>query len=249
MQIFYEEEHAQNLLNGINYKGHSKQRDFNILAKYYKSLGYSQNKIKDSLIKFGYDVIPSFNEVTSYRMINKAIRISEKNDLSVRHDVFVTDAELESIKSIKNYKHEKILFTMLVVSKFFNSSTSEKISYYCNLKFGEILRLSKVSATGIERKNMGYDINNYGLVKYHVKEGKDAKDFYWIFFVDNNSPVKIVVNDLYNVSSFYPFFCTVCGKEYPKTGRNQTMCDECWGNKKKELDREYIRTHYKKKLS
>jgi hypothetical protein len=63
--------------------------------------------------------------------------------------------------------------------------------------------------------------------------------------IDNfdNSPVKLVVDDIENLSSFYPFFCEDCNSIIEKTGSRKKVCGDC----RKIRERERVKLAMRKR--
>ena len=118
MIIFCEKKHAEWMLeNGFH--NFMSSQDLSILARYLKYIGKNKTQIKSDLIDFCKRYNPEFNEVIYDKKIRWVIGTCDKYKLRITMSIKVTEKELETIKSVKNYKYEKILFVMLVIAMYF----------------------------------------------------------------------------------------------------------------------------------
>jgi hypothetical protein len=119
--IFDEKSYAEEIL----LKGFSTYmnfKDLSILAKYFKYLGKNRTQIKKDLIDFCYKYNPEFNEIIHNKYIEGALNATKKYKLVLPMTVNITKGEIEIIKTLHNYKYEKIIFVMLVMAKFYKDN-------------------------------------------------------------------------------------------------------------------------------
>jgi hypothetical protein len=240
MKIFNELVYAEKLLqNGFSrfmYRG-----DLIILAKYYKYLGQKEDKIEKNIVDFCYKFVPDFRIVIFSKKIKDAILTSRTNKILIPVDVPVTEHELKTIRNIGNYRYEKILFVMLVVSKYLklaiqhnDKNYKEDLVYRESLRLGEIYRLAHIT----EKKDEN-------IKKYFADKGlidrQESERIFYLKFTDTNdqSEPKIIVTDMNDIISFYPpiYYCSECGLPFGKLSNRQTMHFECWKKKRKEKER------------
>lgn len=243
MKVLNELEYAQHLL----IHGFGKYMSFSdlfILAKYFRYLGKDEKEIEHELIRFCQIHEPGFNEIIFADRILFIVKQSAKKQLRLPKEVGVTQKELEIIRSIKNYRYEKVLFTLLVLGKYYRVSNPtspvsgeqseiKKNFYYVNDNLNNILRLAHTSQK--KGENIFHQLFLLGLIDYNKKYGT-----YVIKFTDNieQSETSIVIKDMNNIIEYYPLYCMGCGKILVRKGRNQKMCEDCWKDREKELWRE-----------
>lgn len=239
--IFNELSYAEELLKK-GFKDFIKYADLLILAKYYRYLGHKDPQIKSDIVDFYKQYYPDYNEIILGEKIDSAIKRSKQRDLNLHVDIPITKGEIEKIRTLNNHRYEKILFTMLAISRYsktVNNNSSPR--YFVNQKFSTILTASRVYATKADRNKIKHYLFQQGMIvvpELNRMAETNTKEMYELLYADENSETAIIIKDMNNITSFYPFHCEVCGKTAEKTGRHQTMCKECWREKHNMLERE-----------
>ena len=184
-----------------------------------------------------------YNESIVGAKLDNAIKKSEKYTLRVSSSATITKSEIEKIRSLKNYKLEKICFVMLVISRSnriaFNSQSPR---YYLNKNFSEILLEAKVHASKTERDKIKHELFKLGMIcapnPNKMAEHNRHGEMFELLFIDEDSLDAIIVNNLYDIISFYKQKCVECGKEMsPQTKRLKEICNECYKKEIKKRDR------------
>ncbi len=229
MIILCEKKYAEERLqNGFSRK--MSRKDLSYLARYFKYLGKNKTQIQSCLIDFCKKFDDDYNEVLFAERIEKATNSIDKYTLRIFRPIGITHNELLSIRSIPDFRYQKILFVMLVIAKMYSSSDST--DFYANHKFHDYVHLAKVSATKSEYQEISSKLNDTGLISTTLN------DTYKLNFVDKDqSSFDIVVDDETKIVDFLPFACSVCGKEIDKRGHRHKMCNDCWKEHRKEWDR------------
>jgi len=228
MIIFDEWQYAQELENK-DFKGYISWKDLFILAKYHRFLGQSTSKIREKLESFCLDHLPEYNPFFYEEKIRSAIERSKKHDLKIPQEVVITKAEIERIRSFGNYRLEKILFVLLVVSKN-NYSSSHTGIYYMNQNFSAIVSLAKVYMSRVEREKIEHEFFIKNLVSSpdpHRNIDKYDKESFIILYVDNKSEEYLRITDFSRIVSFYRPLCEKCGKEM-EVRKRRKICDKCY---------------------
>ena len=243
--IFNELEYAENLLEN-GFQDYLSWRDLKILSSYFRHNGLKNSQIKKSIIEF-HKRFADYNESIVGPKLDNAITKSEKYILRISSSVTITKSEISNIRALKNYKLEKICFVMLVISRSnriaFNSQSPR---YYLNMNFSEILLESKVRASKVERDKIKYELFNLGMIcaptPNKMAEYNNHGEMFELLFVDKDSLDAIVVNNLYDIISFYKQKCVGCGKDMPpQTKRLKEICDECYEEQRKEENTQRMR--------
>lgn len=240
--IFYEEEYAKNLLNGAKKNKQLTFHEISLVAIYLRNtIGKSKTQVHKDLVDFCKYNNSDFNEILGNRKLKAAIKKTDLYNIRKRHDVGVTEFEMQTIKeSFDNYKCQKVLFIMLVISKFFHNKEHYRKKkpgkyddrYYVNQSLNQVFKIAKVHVGLKERYQILYKIQQSGLIETTLR------GTFEILFVDENSPVEILITDLNNVESFFPFYCIACGKQYERASYSKTqLCDDCYKRKRKEDER------------
>ena len=230
--IFYEERHAKKILCG-EFEGRPTFYDLCIAARYLKKIGKNKVQIYDDIIELYQNIEPDFNEVLSQNYIRRAIDTTDKYNLRETSPIRITKNEINSIRSaFDNYKEQKVLFVMLVLSKFKHSKKHIKNrkpskyddNYYVSEKLTSILKLAKVYLSKKERHQMLYALEQSGLIRTTLNGS------FQIIFVDDNprSKVESVIVDLEDIESFFPYYCTICGNRYERRPYDKNhICEPC----------------------
>jgi hypothetical protein len=237
MKILNELEYAKNLLEH-GFSKYMSTRDLLILAKYYRYLGKGDQDVEHELIRFCQIHEPGFNEIIFADRILFVVNKSSKLSLRLPVSVPITENEINAIRSVGNYRFEKVLFTMLVLGKYYrlsnpNAKDTLAKAYYVNDNINTILKLAHTSQKKDE--NILHSLYNLGLIDYNKKLGT-----YVVKFANSSdtSGVVATVTDLKRLLEFYPLYCTACGKNMERTGRNQKLCGDCWKERQKILWKE-----------
>ena len=250
MTVFYEEEYVERLLNSTEQK-RASYKDLSLIARYLKSkLGKNKTQIYNDLVEFCEYHNPEFNEVLAHRRLKSAVRSVDRYDLRSRIDIPVTKAEMESIRNaVTDYKRQKVLFAMLVISKFEHhrehikkrKSTRYDENYYTNQRLTKILKMAKVHVSRKERYKILYDLEHTGLITTTMVGS------FQINFVNTDSEIEVLITDLNDIESFFPYHCISCGKIYERSpySKNQ-LCDKCYQEKRAEDVRKNMRKYDRK---
>lgn len=252
--IFYEEKRAKILLEQGT-QSFITYEDLSILAKYFKYIGKNKTQIEKSLVEFCENNNPNFNEILFRDKIENAIRTCDKFGIRLHIDVPITKNELNIIKNCGDYKRQKILFVMLVVSKYFKYNdtrlTPKKNSdhdndFYVNIKWIDILKMAKVNVSKIERRDIIYDLEQSELVTI-IKRRNNKKNgtSFQVNFIDENSEPTIIIDNMDDIISFYFFNCEKCGKIISRAKRH-SLCEECYKEKRKEDIKNNVKNHRNK---
>jgi len=239
MIIFDELKYAENLLER-EFNGFIRWRDLLILAKYYRSLGKVGIQLEKSILDFCTNKVKGFNEVRNDSKIQSAIRKSKKQPLKISDYVVITKKEIERIRSINDYKIEKILFLMLVVCKI-NHPKDYVGTHYLNQNFSYLVKLANVYMTKNERNSLKYFLHQKGFLdcpepnRFNVTYGKES---FIILYVDNKSEEYLRVVDFDNIVKYYKPVCEKCGEIIEKNSNRQKMCENCQKEHRKEWDRD-----------
>lgn len=234
--IFDEKEEAEKILKN-GFSSFMSFKELLIIAKYFKYMGKNKTQIRKSLIEFCEKHNDEFNEVLARESIESAIDNAQKYSLRIKMDITITEDELEIIKHYENIKYQRILFVMLVVAKYFKYNhtkikpkepTPYDDNLYLNAKITEIIKISGLNINKKERNALIHTLETAGLIMTTYVGS------FQIIFVDEDSPVGIVINDMNKIIDFFPFYCEKCGKKLEKKAKRHSMCEECYLTYRKE---------------
>jgi len=238
--IFDELLYAEKLLANGFVKFMSR-KDLIVLAKFYFFKKLDEEQIRKKLNAFCYKYNPEYNEIIFGNSIDVAIKKSKQSTLSIPRDVVITAQEIERIKLLHNYRVEKILFVILVCSKFYKQSSdvwhkNKNSEYWCtrfsvNALLSPYLSLAKVYASRQEQESIVYDLISKGYLLSDVNN--PSKDGWLeVLYADNAclpEGIFATISSRDDMINFYPayFICLGCGKEIEKNGNNKKYCAKC----------------------
>jgi hypothetical protein len=232
MNIYDELEHAEYLLEH-GFTKFMSGPEILILAKYFRSLGQNNNEIEQNIYDFCEKFEPEYNETIYAKKIHDKILYSAKTGLRTFVPIPITANEMEKIRSVKNYRYEKVLFVSLVLAKYYKITNPVKkdkshIDYYLKEKFSKILSLAHV----IKKKDEDILSILYDLGVMTYNKGYDS---YHIAFTNSEDTSEIVVSisDMDNIIGYYPPRCRACGKNMIRNSNRHETCDNCFLKSKK----------------
>ena len=244
MIIFDEKTYAEKLLeNGFG--KFMSRRDLEILAKYYCWQGIGYSRIEKNLQEFCLKHNPEFNIIKNIGKINGAINVAKRENLKLPIPIIVTENEINKIKTIEDYRYQKILFVMIVIAKFSAHYYNKKFylpnNYYVNITFREITRIAKVN---FNRREKGKIIQKLVALGFIIIPNKGH---FKLLYGDNESATFIEVNDVENIISYFPYFCEKCGKTIDNKSKRHNLCDKCYAENRKEKININAKKYYKNK--
>lgn len=241
MIILDEYSYAKNLLkNGLT--SFMSGRDIRILTIYYRHIGIEENDLYSVLVDFLKEKEEDFIELSYQEFLLSIIKTSKKSKIKKFDSIIFTENEFNKIRSLKDYRLEKIIFTMLFLSKYYFQTgkyfdEENTDNYTLTVTPYHILKFAKVSPKTSEW--LFDDLRNKGILDAcHIKKGgKYILDF----CKNDDSDPKIIIEDINNFIDYYKPYCEVCGKEIEKRNNKHFLCDNCWRERKKEHTRESMR--------
>lgn len=214
------------------------------VAKYFHSVyGYGAVRLEKELVKFCKSQNPDFNPIIDAPQIKKWIKYGLEYSMRRTDCLVIRQSEMDFIKTVKNLKHRKLLFVMLVLSKSKHGNFNETERYYLEPEcYLDIIRVSKLHLTGNELGNI---INEFGnLITIYIPSLKRPM---LINFATNKGSIAMTINDPEQCLEYYKsyfggdsHYCTECGKEFTKNSGSQIRCLDCSIKVKKKQKREYI---------
>jgi len=252
MIIFCEKKYAENLLQN-GFTKYMLQRDLSILAKYYKYLGRNKKEIWDLIVEFCKKYNSEFNEIRFYGKLQRAVDSVDKYRLRLEMDVIITEKELNSILQVGNQNYQKIFFIMLAIVKYTKinpviiNSKKKKDQYsdrfYVNARLTEILKLAKINVNKKERIDLLYSLESTHMITTTMNGS------YEINYIDipETSGSILMISDMNNLLSFFPFYCEGCGKRLDRLAKRHKKCKECYTKERYEKEKERKRIYISNK--
>lgn len=255
-KIFNEEKHAQYMLeNGFKLKEFNSY-ELGILSKYYFSnTELNRPQVREELINFCIKYDKEFDAVLRRSTLNKLVEYGKKFDFINVDTIKITKKELDVISSINDFKKEKILFVMLVFSKYRHMANKEKDvkirneskkntrkgldKYFVTEKHTTIIKEAKVSMSVRDRNAIFRYFEDLNILRMTMKCNFE------LYFVDDEIGKGDVVIEIDNFKNFIYYYCQwkdvgkyitceICECIDKAEIHNKKYCKEC----AKEIDRE-----------
>lgn len=216
--IMNEYTYAENLLNKQDLKacdlGDKPSSTLNLLARYYREIGKNDDEIKELLSDFLNRCLKDkYKESKWIDSIFYQVVKSKKYTLKKVDNVIATKSEIEIIQSVKGKSRQKVLFTLLVLAKYYNA-VSDKNKNWTNLEYKKIFKLANVQLSIQNQALLINDLYNCGFVNVSKNVGKPNIQ---VNFVDNESDTVLTITRLKDLGKEYLMFC----------GEDYIRCQKC----------------------
>ena len=210
--------YAENLLNKQDLKaydlGDKPSSTLNLLARYYREIGKNDDEIKALLSDFLNRCLKDkYKESKWIDSIFYQVIKSKKYNLKKVDNVIVTKSEMEIIQSVKGKSRQKVLFTLLILAKYYNA-VSDKNKNWTNLEYKKIFKLANVQLSIQNQALLINDLYNCGFVNVSKNVGKPNIQ---VNFVDNESDGVLTITRLKDLGKEYLMFC----------GEDYIRCQKC----------------------
>jgi len=230
--IFDEKKYAENLIkNGYKNEKYIVMDNI-ILVKYWKSIGLSENEVKNKLRIFMVKFQELFNDNIIKYKLNSAMKVGMKYDLLTDVCVGITSKEIEQIQILETIELQRMMFILLVVWRFKGSPKRFRISNT------DLMNLSGVKVNG----NTFWD-NVHGITKSCLLSMVEYRNkSYYQINIEENWDIVLYIDKFDNVIDYYMsiiepdkyIFCNKCGVPFLPTNNFQKYCRNC----AKEVERE-----------
>lgn len=210
--------YAKNLLNKQDLKacdlGDKPSSTLNLLARYYREIGKNDDEIKELLSDFLNRCLKDkYKESKWIDSIFYQVVKSKKYNLKKVDNVIVTKSEMEIIQSVKGKSRQKVLFTLLILAKYYNA-VSDKNKNWTNLEYKKIFKLANVQLSIQNQALLINDLYNCGFVNVSKNVGKPNIQ---VKFVDNESDGVLTIMQLKDLGKEYLLYC----------GEDYIRCQKC----------------------
>jgi hypothetical protein len=257
--IFDEYEHCEYLLK--NKIKNIYQRDLNYLSKYWKEKELTSKQIEHKLIEWCKIQDPQFKEdvESNRKSIKKALVHGGKYGLRHPVTITMTEKEIEAIKRLEDYRHQKIAFIMLLVACYFKYNKTKKSpetaalkwGVYCNAYFKDVVALAGISLTKQEQDDAKHALRNAELISA-TRKGPNS---FRINFYEDQSNVVLAITDYRNPIAYFQRYCgenviecECCGMLMLKSRGVHRMCKKCGKNKRLELVKNNVKNYRKRAM-
>lgn len=214
------------------------------VARYYYSIGYKKKDIGSLLEDFMLKCDPAINIVKWQTAIDRQVSNADKYELIDISGISITRAEIDKIQQIDGKLLQRLMFTMLCLSKYGNA-VNPKNNNWVNKKDQEIFSLANISLT---TKRQSLMINDLWTMQYigfsRVVDNININ----VKIIDDSSPTVLYISDFRNLGNQYMRYCgekyiecECCGKVVKENHGKQHYCNECAIeiDRQKSLERYY----------
>lgn len=235
--IMNEFKYAENLLSKSHLcaddLGKKPSATLNLLARYYREIGKSDNEIKKCLETFLSNCLGENFQVSKWiESISYQVKRSKKYSLKRVDKVCITQNEIDIIRQAKSKPQQKLLFTLLTVAKYYNA-VSERNNNWTNLEMRQLFKLANVQLTTQKQALMIHELYKSDFVILSKKVGKPNIA---VQFIDDNSESVLEITRLKDLGKEYLYYCGEnyvrcerCGDLMKKVTNNNKYCKNCGG--------------------
>lgn len=185
------------------------------VAKYYYENRYSKREIRKLLDQFLIQSNPDASLFHWSDTLDKIAKNVGKYPIIQIDSIQITKNELDRIKSLDTSSTQRLAFTLLCVSKYWDL-VSDRNNHWVNSPDKEIFSMANITASSKLQDLMYGKILNAGLIRLSKKIDNLNMQ---VLFQDDDSEPALIIKDFRNLGYQYmkhlggPYFeCEHCGK-------------------------------------
>jgi len=230
-----------------------------ILAKYFYYAGKTTREVKQAMIDFCNSQNRIKYDDGDEAVLLGAIKNSKKYKIRFPKTCVVTQAELDEIATIGDFKTERVFFVMICLAKYFmetNTAKNPKEQVDDNLIFwkttSELFRTARYSENFFNRNMILGVIERMGYIETRPNRERTKNHINIKTYYKNSEPV-IFFDNPESVYKLYKSYkdgkimnCEVCGNSTTKNSNRQSMCEKCWKEKEREIRVSINKKYYDK---
>lgn len=207
------------------------------IAKYYYSQSYSKRDIRNMLDDFILQCDPHASLVRWSDVLDRIAKNVNKYRIIALDGVMITKGELETIIGLKKSQLQRLAFTLLCVSKYWDA-VSPSNNHWVNCTDAEIMQMANMKPTLKRQSELFGILRDAGLIRFSKKV--DNLNVQVVFGSEEASDEEneLFIQDFRNLGFQLlkymggPYFeCSNCGivtKHVPQsTGRPVKYCPDC----------------------
>ena len=216
--VMNEYKYAENLVNKENLSiediGTKPSRTLNILARYYREIGKDDDTIKRLLLDFLQRCLQdNYKESRWIDSVFRQVKYSRKYGLKRVDGIHITKSEIDTIQLVKGKRKQKVLFTLLVIAKYYNA-VSENNNNWANTDYRKVFSLANVQMTTQDQGLMINELYRNNLINLSRNVGKPNIQ---VNFIDDKADVVLTITQLKDLGNEYLLYC----------GENYVHCERC----------------------
>lgn len=211
--------------------GSNPVETLSLVAKYLRQEnGYSKREVRTKLDELMLQWDPRTNLVTWSDMLDSLTKQSDKHPLRCVDEVCITRGELDTIDAIDGIQLQRLAFTLLCVSKYWDAVNKEN-NGWVNATDRDIMAMANIR-TSVQRQSYMYNkLWSMGLIGYSRRvDNLNTR----VEFTDRDSDVVLHISDFRNLGNQYMLYrgmqyirCAQCGLVVKKNGNKQKYCPSC----------------------
>ncbi|MDE7360532.1 MAG: hypothetical protein K2N38_01215 [Oscillospiraceae bacterium] len=248
--VMNEKKYAETIIRGGDIdKNKNRLYTANVMARYYRHIGYDDREIKVAVERLIREKIPDAPDSSVDFWVRKSVETSKKRPLCVVDGIVVTKPEMERIKAIHSDKYDdsrvqKLAFTLLCLAKF--GAAGGIKDHWVNTKYKHVFSIANIKGLTVEKQCLYiHDLYKTGYIDIIRKiESHGIK----VLGVEDGEP-EVEVKDINEAGMVFEEYsgkkfvrCEKCGKMVPVTNGRNLYCSKCAA----EIDREKARERMRK---
>lgn len=237
--VLNEKDAAEEILAGRSL-GRKPMEPLTRVAKYYLWQGYSKQDTVRLLEEFLVQCDPAASVVLWADRLNHAVRFASKFPLVQIDCVPITEKELTTIRGIGRVQTERLAFTLLCVSKYWDIVNPAN-DHWVNESDTDLMKMSNVNTSIRRQSKMFTDLRDAGLIRFSMRVDNLNVQ---VLFSDGYGDPALKITDYRNLGFQYlkwlgqPYIeCECCGltvKGVEGKGRPRKYCDACAARRRLE---------------
>lgn len=202
-----------------------------LVAKYLKQEnGYSKREVRTKLDELMLQCDPRTNLVSWSDILDSLTRQSDRHPLRCVDEVCITEKELGVIGDIDGVQLQRLAFTLLCVSKYWDIVNPDN-NGWVNASDRDIMTMANIR-TSVQRQSAMFNkLWSMGLIGYSRRvDNLNTR----VLFADKDSAVVLRISDFRNLGNQYMLHrgmtyirCAQCGLVVKKSGNRQKYCPSC----------------------
>lgn len=231
-RIIYDEIEMGRVLLQNGYANGYTFRETLLYAKYLRSEGETGKNLKEKIIGFIKEKDVVFAKNTRFSMIKEIMKRSTMPPISTG-EVNITLTEIEAVKEIKNFKHQKIALAILLISKRIPNKGIINIRSFRDIKavVGNKITRNDILQCLFQMKVLSL-VDVYDTHKFN----SPAEVWYKILFSSDDGKIIFSIKtdqDARALPKMYETYCggqigycIKCEKEFIRKNNYQRLCAE-----------------------
>lgn len=220
------------------------------VARYYIDKKYNKRDVRKMLDTFVIQCEPSASLPKWEDILDFAVKRASKTEAVKIEKIVVTKPEIEKISALEGAMRQRLAFTLLVLSKYWNMVNGNPESNWVNSSDPDVAQMANIELTVKRRCRLYHDLYEAGLIRFSKKVNNTNVQ---VLFAEDGDPA-LEVRDLRNLGNQYmlymggPYFvCQNCGItercNNVKRRTRQKYCKRCAAEVKKRQTYESVKKY------